>query len=140
MAGGVEVDTRELDRELRGIEKRATNYDPILPVLAEILVSYVSDEFETAGRGRWRGLEPSTLRKRRGSSAQILKDTGRLAASIRAEWGPGFVAAVTDTSYAVFHVSDEARSKIPLRDFFDVLDLAEPDIADELETYIAGAG
>lgn len=137
MAGGVEVDTAELDRELKRIEKRTRNYAPITPTLAEILVSYVNEEWESAGRGRWPPLAASTLRKRRGGSGQILKDTGRAAASVHADHGADYAAAVTDVSYMVFHASDEARSKIPLRNPFDVEDVAMPDIEDMLALYVA---
>ncbi len=137
MASGAEVDVSELERELKAIKHRVTDYSPIAPVLADILVGYVNEEFESAGRGRWSPLAPSTLLKRRGGSAQILKDTGRMAASIRAEYGSDWAAAVTDVSYAVFHVSDGARSKIPKRDFFDVEDAAWPDLVEVISDYIS---
>lgn len=139
MASGVEVDTRELDRELRKIGKRVTDFSPITPVLAETLVGFVNDEWESAGRGRWPGLAPSTLRKRRGTSAQILKDTGRAAASVRAEHGQDFASAVTDVSYMVYHVSDAARTVIPLRNPFDVEDIAIPELEDLIADYITGS-
>jgi phage gpG-like protein len=138
MSGGAEVDVSELQRELRQIDARVTDLSPITPVIAETLVALVSEEFESAGRGRWAPLEPSTLAKRRGSTAQILKDTGRFAASIRAEHGPDFAAAVTDVSYAVYHVSDAPRTVIPLRNPFDVADLAEPEVIDLIVRYCVG--
>jgi phage gpG-like protein len=87
---------------------------------AEHLVAAVSDEFESAGRGRWAPLAERTLANRRGSAAQILVDTGRFAGSIEPDSGPDFAEAGTDVSYAVYHVSDEPRSIIPLRNPFDV--------------------
>lgn len=137
-SGGFEVDASELQRELDRIGKRTEDFSPITPIIADMLVSYVSDEFESAGRGRWAPLEPATLKKRRGSSAQILCDTGRFAASIRAEHGPDFAAAVTDVSYAVFHVSDAPRAVIPLRNPFDVGDIAEPEALDLVARWCAG--
>lgn len=138
MSSGADVDVSELERELRGLEHRVTDYSAITPAMAEVLVAAVNDEFESAGRGRWAPLEPATMRRRRkrGGGAQILKDTGRFAASIRAEYGPTFAAAVTDVSYAVYHVSDAPRSVIPLRDPFDVEDVAWPDLALMLGDYI----
>jgi phage gpG-like protein len=135
---GVEVDTRELDRELRGIERRVTDYSPVTPVIAEILVGFVNDEWESAGRGRWPGLAPSTLRKRRGTSAQILKDTGRAAGSVRGEYDHESASAVTDVAYMIYHASEDARTVLPLRNPFDVEDVAMPEIEDVLVDFIAG--
>lgn len=136
--GGFEVDASELQRELGRIGKRSEDFSPLTPVIADMLVAYVNDEFESAGRGRWAQLEPSTLKKRRGSTAQILKDSGRFAASIRPEHGPDFAAAVTDVSYAVYHASDAPRSVIPLRNPFDVGDVAEPEALDMVARWCAG--
>jgi len=133
-----EIDVSEIDRELARLGRRASDLSGVTPAIAEALVGFVNEEFESAGRGRWAPLAPSTLRKRRGSSAQILKDTGRFAASIRAEHGPDFAAATTDVSYAVFHTSDAARSVIPLRNPFDVWDVAEDEIAEMVAEYVAG--
>ncbi len=99
----------------------ARNLGDTMAVVAEMLVSEVGDKFDQEGPG-WAPLSPSTLAKRRGASAQILQDTGRLAASIRADSGPDFAEAATDVAYAVYHVSDAPRSRLPLRDFFDLPD------------------
>ncbi len=94
----------------------------IMSIVAEDLVAAVNDEFETAGHGSWDPLAESTLRKRRkeGKGAEILKDNGRFAGSIQPDSGPDFAEASTDVFYAVYHVSDEPRSIIPLRNPFDV--------------------
>lgn len=114
----VGVDTTELQRAVADLRTR--DLSPTMAVIAESLVAAVNDEFETAGRGRWEPLSERTLSNRRGTTAQILKDTGRFAASIRADFGPDFAEAATDVSYAVFHVSDAPRYVIPLRNPFDV--------------------
>lgn len=136
---GAEVDVSEVLRELQRIERRATDLSPLMPIAAETLVGYVNDEWESAGRGRWPGLAASTIAKRRkeGAGAQILKDTGRAAASMQAFSGPDFAEAATDVAYMAFHASDEARTKIPLRNPFDVLDLAEPEITAMVARYVA---
>ena len=138
MPSGAIVDTSELDRELSAIERRVTDYSPITPVLAEILVSAVNDRWQSGGNGQWPALAASTLYKRRlhGKGAQILLDTGRAAASVQADSGDTWAQAATDVSYMVFHVSDGARSKIPLRDPFDVEEAAWPDLADALGTWL----
>lgn len=138
MPSGAVVDTSELDRELSEIERRVTDYSPITPVLAEILVGAVNDRWMSGGDGQWAPLAPSTLYKRRkhGAGAQILQDTGRAIASVQAAHGADWAGAYTDVSYMVFHVSDGARSKIPLRDPFDVEEQAWPDLADALGTWL----
>ena len=108
---------------------------PTMAIVAESLVAAVSDEFESAGRGRWEPLAESTLKRRRGSEAQILKDTGRFAGSIQADSGADFAEAATDVSYAVFHVSDEPRTVIPLRNPFDIPD----EVLEEANVLIATA-
>jgi len=138
MPAGAIVDTSDLERELKDIERRVTDYSPITPVLAEILVAWVNDAWDSAGFGTWAPLAPSTLYKRRlkGKGAEILKDTGRSAASVQADSGPTWAQAATDVGYMVFHVSDGARSVIPLRDPFDVEEAAWPDLADALGTWL----
>jgi phage gpG-like protein len=118
----VSVDARELQALLKKKAAAVADLSPTMAVIAEQLVAAVNDEFETAGHGKWPPLAESTLRGRRGSAAQILVDTGRFAASIRADSGPNFAEAATDVSYAVYHVSDAPRSVIPLRNPFDVPD------------------
>ncbi len=137
MSGGAEVDVSELLKELRAVERRATDLSPLMPIAAEVLVGYVSEEWESAGRGRWPGLAAATVKARRGLSTQILKNTGRAAASPRAEHDSTSASAVTDVSYMVYHASDGPRSRIPLRNPFDVLDLAVPEIIDLAARYVA---
>jgi phage gpG-like protein len=134
---GADVDFSEVLRELKKIERRASDFSPLTPIIAETLVGYVNDEWDSAGRGRWPGLAASTIAKRRGTSSQILKDTGRAAASVRAEYDGESASAVTDVAYMLYHVSDGARTRIPLRNPFDVLDVAMPEIDPMIARYIA---
>lgn len=60
------------------------NASDIMAVVADMLVSEVSDKFDQEGPG-WAPLAESTLRQRRGGTAQILSDTGRFAGSIRGD-------------------------------------------------------
>lgn len=140
MSHGAEVDAGQLERELKKIGRRVEDFSPITPVLAEILVGYVNEEWDSAGRGRWPGLADSTLKKRRGTSAEILKDTGRAAADVHGEHDHESAAAVTSVSYMVFHTSDQPRKIVPLRNPFDVMDAAEVEIAETLSEWVAGGG
>lgn len=139
MASGAEIDVSELLREFKAIERRVEDFSPVTPIIAEVLVGAVNDEWDSAGRGRWPGLAPSTLAKRRGTSAQILKNTGRSAASVRGESDATSASASTDVETMVYHVSDQARTRIPLRNPFDVEDVVWPEISTILGDYITEA-
>lgn len=140
MSGDATVDVSALQKELRSLGRKVEDLSAFTPIAAEILVGHVNDEWESAGRGKWAPLAPSTLyrRRKRGRGAQILKDTGRAVASVQADAGPDWARASTDVSYMVYHVSDAARTVIPLRNPFVVEDVALPDVIDALQDYIAG--
>lgn len=138
------VDASELVAALRGYARRAQHLEPALRVVAEGLVAGVNDNFETSGASggaSWPPLKTSTLKKRRGTTAQILKDTGRLAGSIRGGATDDYAEAASDVSYAVYHVSKQPRRVIPLRDFFR---LTDAELYDEptrvVLAFVAGAG
>lgn len=135
MSSGTDVDVSELERELKDLRQRVTDYSPITPVLAEILVGHVNDRWTAAP---FPPLAPSTLYKRRkhGKGAQILQDTGRAIASVQGANGPDWAGAYTDVSYMVYHASDAPRSVIPLRNPFDVEEQAWPDLAEALGNFI----
>jgi len=121
----VTSDGSQLAAVLNGIRLSADrDLSAAMSIIAEDLVTAVSDEFDSAGNGKWPGLAESTLRKRRleGRGAQILQDTGRFAASIAPDAGALFAEASTDVEYAVYHVSDAPRRVIPLRNPFDLGD------------------
>lgn len=140
MATSNAVDITDLLDVLAGMEERAGDLSQPMAVIAEALVGRVNDKFESGGPG-WPGLADSTIAKRRkaGRGAQILKDTGRLAGSIEPDSGSDYAEAATDVEYAVYHVSDEPREKIPKRDFLDVLDDGMLDEAAEtVMAYLTG--
>jgi phage gpG-like protein len=117
----VTVDLGELTGNITAMAARAADMSDTMAVIADTLASAVSDKFDQQGPG-WQGLAESTLRSRRGGSAQILSDSGRLAGSIQPDSDADSAEAATDVEYAVYHVSAAPRSKIPLRDFFDLPD------------------
>lgn len=138
MGGTVHVDVKSLLKVLDRFERRAKNIRPLMPTIAQILVTAVEDEFETEGRGRWPDLAPSTIRQRRkgGAGAKILQDTGVLVGSIRPDHGADFAEAGTDVPYIVYHL--EGGPKIPKRNPFEVdLDEVYDEVIDLLTTEIA---
>ncbi len=137
MSSGADVDLSAIHKRLDALGRRVRDFSPITPVLSEILVAAVNERWDSAGDGQWPPLAPSTIAKRRGSSAQILKNTGRAAASVRGEYDHESASAVTDTSYMVYHVSDGPRTIIPLRNPFDVYATVEGEIVETLSEWIA---
>ena len=136
MNKAVEIDMSRFVEMLRRWEKKGHELRRITPTVAAILVTAVEDEFNTEGAstGGWPPLAASTLARRRGTSAKILQDTGVLAGSIRPDYGSDWGAAATDVPYAIYHVSDAPRTKIPKRDFMAV---DTPDVMRELEDVFA---
>lgn len=119
----VHFDVSALTGLLRKLENRGRDVSKLTPLVAEILVTAVEDEFDTEGHGAWPPLAESTIAARRGGGggAKMLQDTSVLAGSIRPDFGDDFGAAATDVPYAIFHVSSAPRKKIPERNFLNVL-------------------
>jgi phage gpG-like protein len=121
----VKVDTSQLKFWLDELERRGRNLKEINKGLAALLIEQVDDNFATAGHGKWRELAPSThaRRRKKGAGAQILQDTGRLAASINmrnTDVTEDLVEVFTNVKYGKYHVSPLPRTKIPLRDFLEI--------------------
>ena len=137
-AGAVYLEAASVAAAIRAFRDRGGKLGPVMAVIAEGLVARVNEEWDSAGHGTWAPLAESTKRKRRGSSYQILKDTGRAAASVRADHDEQSAEAATDVSYMVFHVSDAPRTIIPLRNPFDLPDDAFDEATELLLEHVAG--
>ncbi len=140
----VKVDVSELKFWLNALADRGRNLKELNRSLALILIEQVDDNFATAGHGSWPPLAKSTLARRRGGGggAQILVDTGRLAASVNAgnvNAGNDYIEVFTNVKYAKFHVSPLPRKKIPLRNFLAIdFDAFSREALEMLITEIAG--
>lgn len=138
----VQLDMSDMQRLLRQLEGRGKHLAPVLPAIADILVTAVEDQFDSEGQGRWPPLAASTVAGRRmgGAGHKILQDTGVLAGSVRPDHGSDWAAAATDVSYAIFHVSSAPRKKIPKRDFLavDTEDTLR-EVEDVLVAYLVGS-
>lgn len=110
-----EVDMTEVIREIENLGKNARDLSPQMAVVASDIVAEVTRRFQA---GNFQVLAKSTLKRklRAGKSAQPLLYNGGWRNSHEPDFGPDFAATYTDRFYAIFHVSDQARSKIPLRD------------------------
>ena len=107
MAVGLKVrGLTELTAKLKGMKERLADLSPVTKVIAQDLDLLIKDSFDRqqAPNGSpWQPLEASTIRRRRGTVIQILRDTSRLYNSTFAighEKGVTFGAAVV---YAMRH-------------------------------------
>lgn len=128
----------DLSAVLRPMQAKAQALPEMLPIVAEMLVSGVSDVFEAEGPG-WEKLADATIAARRksGAGAKILQDSGLMAGSVSPAWGDTFAEAMSLVSYDVYHVSKEPRHHLPLRDFYDLGPFEKP-ILDEAAALILG--
>jgi phage gpG-like protein len=138
--GTIIIDNSDLLRAVARSRGRINDLAPSFRVVGAMLVAAIDEEFDTAGHGRWPPLAASTLAKRRqkGRGAEPLKDKGLMAADISAESDAMSASAGTGKKYARFHVSDEPRSVIPLRNFLDVPDRVFDEAEDVLMRGILG--
>jgi phage gpG-like protein len=133
----VDLNSDALVAALAQFADRAEDLTEPMSIIAESLVTAVHDKFEQSGPG-WPDLSEYTKKRRRGSEYQILVDTGILSGSIASEHGADFAQVGTSVEYAKYHVSAEPRTKIPLRDFFDLDEGVYEDAADVILEHLAG--
>lgn len=133
----VEFDLSELTAGLERLLPENLDLEPAMQAVGEMLVRAVHDEFETEGQGDWPPLAESTLAKR-GEDAVMLRDTDRWYASNQPESDDESAGVYTDVEYAVFHVSSEPRSVIPLRNPYVLRDTVIDDVAALVADYLCG--
>ena len=103
----VDIDDRQVKDALSRLIGQVTDLRPVLDKLAQVVVTRADLSFrgqQSPDGEPWQKLSAVTLRRRRGSSAQILKDTGRLASSISAQPASAHEVIVgTNVEYAAVH-------------------------------------
>ena len=103
----VDIDDRQVKDALSRLIGQVTDLRPVLDKLAKVVVTRADLSFrgqQSPDGAPWQKLSDATLRRRRGSSAQILKDTGRLASSISAQPASAHEVIVgTNVEYAAVH-------------------------------------
>jgi phage gpG-like protein len=106
MAGApvVRVDTSEIAGTIYRLQAKGKALSGLMPAFAEELVSAVSDVYEAEGPG-WESLKPETLKRRRGTIAKILQDTGAMAGHTSPGYGGDWAEAYAPESYADFHAT-----------------------------------
>ena len=99
----VTVDDKAVVEALRDLQRRVGDPSPALNAIGQLLVT----ETDLAFRGErdpwgrsWSALSPVTAKKRRGSTSQILSDTGRLRNSVNARVQGDSVTVGTNVEYA----------------------------------------
>lgn len=93
----VNVDSSDLERGLRRLE-RAADLRPALRAIAAELLSQTEANFKEQGRPRWK---PSQRAK--DENGTTLQDSGQLAASITTDVGAHFAIIGSNKPYAAIH-------------------------------------
>lgn len=134
------IDGSDLARFISQFGGRAKHMHPAMRDVGETLLGYVDEELETSGHGRFPPLAPSTLRRkaRMGWSSKPLFATGAMAAANFVESGDDYAEVKNSKPYSIFHVSKAPRTKIPLRDFFDIQEEAFDESAQIILNHLAG--
>lgn len=122
----IKADT-DLQLVLLRYRQKAEASHGMLPVIAEMLVGGVLDVFDAEGPG-WAPLAEATLARRRknGRGARILQDSGLAATTVAAGYGEDYAEAAAGVDYLIFHSSSEPRSKLPLRNPFNLGPFEQP--------------
>lgn len=151
----VDVQASETAKLLAELQKRTGNIKPAMEGIGQILVSNTQqrfvDQVDPDGLP-WKALSTVTLARRRkaGSGAQILRDTGRLASSINYKVVGGSVELGTNVVYAGTHQFGADKGSygktkkgrpipwgdIPKRPFFGYNDADQEDVLELLQRYI----
>jgi phage virion morphogenesis protein len=127
----VTVDDAALQGALAEMLARVRHPRDAFAASGQALVTHVDLNFRAQADpwgDPWAELSPVTLSRRRGSSAQILRDTGRLANSLHARVNDTSVAVGTDVEYAAVHqyghplnrFFGRALAPIPARPFLPI--------------------
>jgi len=113
----IHVDIAELRAAVEQLQAKGKAIGHLMPTVADMLVTSVSDVYEAEGPG-WRDLAESTKLARRGTSYKVLRDTGVMAGSTAPGNGPDWAEAYAGAAYADFH--SRGTVNMPRRDPFDL--------------------
>lgn len=115
----VEIQSEELRRAMERLQASTQDMLPLMRNIGAALSSSISLRFResvTPEGSAWPPLSPVTLALRRGSSAQILRDTGRLAASIATNARKDQVEVGTNVIYATTHQFGAKKGAFGVKD------------------------
>lgn len=102
----IEVDAREVNAALARLREQVGNLTPAMRAIGQTLVTDADLGFRAQSDpwgAPWEPLAASTLKRRRGKRAQILRDTGRLANSFSYRADARSVEVGTNVAYAAIH-------------------------------------
>lgn len=102
----VTVDSAEVDRALRAMAARLGDLRPAMELIGQAMVTKKDLGFRAEADpwgNSWARLSEVTMGRRRGTSAQILRDTGRLQDSVTYTADANSATVGTNAKYAVTH-------------------------------------
>lgn len=97
----LEIKDEGLAAGLARIVAGLRNRTPLARSVASLFAAETEANFAAQGRPRWLGLKPPVKPRRVGG--QILQDSGQLANSIAADYGPDFARVGSNKKYARIH-------------------------------------
>lgn len=146
MAGArIHVDSDQVEAMLRELDNRMKDYKPVFRKAAIYMEGSIGKNFRAQGRPtKWAPLKPKTLaaRRKKGSGAKILQDSGLLKASVTSNLEIKRMTKLeyefgTAKIYAATH--QYGRGKIPARPFLLFQDSDEKAIRRIFEDHLKEA-
>lgn len=137
--GAVSIDSTEVEHLLDKHAKRAKHLAPQMESIAADIVAFVQDQFDTGGNMKWKPLSPKYLawKMSKGKSAVPLTFDGMWSGSHRAEFDDHSAGTSSNAPYAKYHVSKDARTKIPYRSPYDLDDAIVEDASKRIAKFLA---
>lgn len=110
-----EFDMGPLVSKLEDLKQRGIDASDQMQLIAVDILDEVAKQFAS---GRFEPLKASTLKRkaRKGKSSRPLIYDGAWSGGHEPDSGPHHAAVTASVPYAIYHVSKEPRSVIPLRD------------------------
>jgi phage virion morphogenesis protein len=145
------VETDTITSGLAELKKRGTDMLPVMATIGEALVGNIQENFEQEGRYssvgdwrggsvKWRGLAPSTVKKR-GTAHPILQASADMFSTIGKEASSTGVAVGVGKLYAAIHnfggkAGRGRKVTIPARPFMTVSDENIKEIQSRIGDYL----
>lgn len=98
----IEAKNQGVRNALNQLLQRSADLSPLNRAISVELSSQAEQNFESESgpSGKWKELKPATLKRRRGGGGKILRDSGRLAASVTPFSAPDEAGIGTNVIYA----------------------------------------
>lgn len=137
----INIDDEAFNSAFRRLTSGVVSASPLMQVLAGDMMDEVEENFAQQGRPKWLGFKHTPSKKRGGTSARLLQDTGQLASSITPSSDSNSAKVSTNKEYAAIHqfggnAGRGKTAKIPARPYLSVTPLGEQKILSHTSQYL----